>query len=542
MDITMSSSAQSGAASGHSNGDDPYDLLPYESRPYPDTQPGQLSALAVLHGLEPAEVAHGRVLELGCASGGNIAPLAVRFPEAHFFGIDLSTRHVMEGQARIRDLDIANIELRQGDLASCDIPAGPFDTIICHGVYSWVPRDVQVAILRILATHLAPTGLAYISYNTHPGWHLRQIVRDIFQYHTGALATPQQQLAKGLALLDELVQGTDATRPYGHALHVEAKLLAQTTPSYIMGEYLAAASTPCYFHEFAALASAHGLAFLSEARLGMGLPEGQHSDLVARIRTHAGDDPIAFEQYADLFLGRQFRRSVLMRSERAAHISRTVPAARLAGLHLATSLEPDLEASSYGKAVFRNSDGRTLASTDPDVCRAFEHLAAIAPRTLTPGAICAEAVPAGVRDRASRECRVVEALLHMVKADFGTVSTCAVEAGEAAISKPRAWLLARRDAAACRPWTTNLGHRVVELDDLTRWILPRLNGRNNRVQLAEQLLAAVDVGEIARSNVMPVDQPTLLMAEAVDIIGRLVELCASSSLLEPRRRDDSNQS
>jgi SAM-dependent methyltransferase len=178
--MAMSDSVKGEVVSVRIGGKDPYDLLPYESRPYPDTQPGQLSALAVLHGLEPAEVTRGRVLELGCASGGNIVTLAMRFPEASFVGIDLSARHVADGQACIRALGLTNVELRQDDLANCNIPAGAFDTIICHGVYSWVPRVVQEAILRIVATHLAPTGLAYVSYNTHPGWHLRQVVRDIF--------------------------------------------------------------------------------------------------------------------------------------------------------------------------------------------------------------------------------------------------------------------------------------------------------------------------------------------------------------------------
>lgn len=176
--MAMSDSGQGEAVAGRNGGHDAYDLLPYEPRPYPDTQPGQLSALAVLHGLEPAEVTNGRVLELGCASGGNIVPLAARFPGASFVGIDLSARHVAEGQACIRELGLTNIELRQGDIATCDIPAGVFDTIICHGVYSWVPRVVQEAILHIVATHLAPTGFAYVSYNTYPGWHLRQVVRD----------------------------------------------------------------------------------------------------------------------------------------------------------------------------------------------------------------------------------------------------------------------------------------------------------------------------------------------------------------------------
>lgn len=513
---------------------DPFDLLPYESRPYPDTQPGRLSALAVLHGLEPAEVTRGRVLELGCASGGNILPLAVCFPEASFIGINLWARHVEEGRARIRELGLANIELRQGDLANCNLPSGTFDTIICHGVYSWVPPDVQDAILRIVATQLAPTGLAYISYNTYPGWHLRQTVRDIFRYHAGTLATPQQQVAKGLALLEELAQSTDATRPYGQALRAEAKLLAETTPSYIMGEYLAASSTPCYFHEFSARVSAHGLAYLCEARFDIGLIEELHPDFDRKIRAHAGDDPVAHEQYLDLFLGRQFRRSVLVKADHTASITRTISKARLSGLHLATTLEPDLEESSYGKIVFKNSDERTLTAIDPDVCRALELLATVAPRTLTPEEICAKVIPAGVLDRAPREGRVIEALLHMVRADFGTASTSAVRADEASALMPRAWKLARCDAANRRPWTTNLGHRIVRLDDLTCWLLQRLDGSTDRLELAKQLIAAVQIGEISGSEVVTTNRSAPLMTEADEVINRLVAFCAKNALLESK--------
>jgi methyltransferase-like protein len=309
-----------------------------------------------------------------------------------------------------------------------------------------------------------------------------------------------------------------------------------------MGEYLAAASTPCYFHEFAARAKAHGLAFLSEARIGNSLPEELHPDLDRKIRAHAGDDPIAFEQYVDLFLGRQFRRSVLVGAERAARISRTLPVTRLAGLHIATSLELDLEASSHGKVVFKNSDGRTHTETDPDVCRALELLAAISPRTLTPEAICVDAVPAGIHDRAPREARVVEALLAMVKADFGTVSTCAVRAGEATAPTPQAWQIARRDAGLRRPWTTNLGHRVVALDEATCWLLTKLDDSTDSADLAKQLIDAVEIGEIARSSVVPADRPALPMAEAADIINRLIEFCAKNALLEPRSPDDVCQS
>src|SRR5476649_693556 len=83
-----------------------YDLLPYPSMPIAYTQPAHLAALGTLFGLAPPAAEHARVLEFGCAAGGNIIPLAVRFPEASFLGIDLSQRHIADGQARIDKLGL----------------------------------------------------------------------------------------------------------------------------------------------------------------------------------------------------------------------------------------------------------------------------------------------------------------------------------------------------------------------------------------------------------------------------------------------------
>src|SRR5262245_34601333 len=150
-----------------------FDQLPYPSMPFAYTQPAHLAALAALYGLEPPRAASARVLELGCASGGNIIPLAARFPQAHFVGIDLSLQHIHAGSQRIRALGLSNIDLRQGDLAEAELAGNTFDYVICHGVFSWVPRAVQTKILHICRTALAPWGIAVVSYNVLPGWHLR---------------------------------------------------------------------------------------------------------------------------------------------------------------------------------------------------------------------------------------------------------------------------------------------------------------------------------------------------------------------------------
>jgi tRNA G46 methylase TrmB len=67
-----------------------YDEVPYTSRPFPQSQPSRLAALGQMFGLTPPCVATARVLELGCAAGGNLIPLAVAYPDARFIGVDLS--------------------------------------------------------------------------------------------------------------------------------------------------------------------------------------------------------------------------------------------------------------------------------------------------------------------------------------------------------------------------------------------------------------------------------------------------------------------
>src|SRR5262245_16369603 len=109
------SAARAGASMNPSSSSG-YDELPYPSMPFAYTQPGHLAALATLYGLNAPDAEHAKVLELGCASGGNIIPLAARYPRARFTGMDLSQRHINEGRSRAAALGVRNIDLRQEDL------------------------------------------------------------------------------------------------------------------------------------------------------------------------------------------------------------------------------------------------------------------------------------------------------------------------------------------------------------------------------------------------------------------------------------------
>src|SRR5262245_5129037 len=183
-----------------------YDEIPYEGNPLAQTHPDHLAALARLFGVSTPQVETCRVLELGCARGDNLIPMAVSLPDAQFVGIDLSRRQIEDGRGTIAALGLGNIELRQQGIQDLGPDLGPFDYILAHGGYSWIPAEVQDNLLRRCAEALTPNGLAYISYNTYPGWHMRTMIRDMMLYHTRAIAESQDRVQASRSLMQTLTR------------------------------------------------------------------------------------------------------------------------------------------------------------------------------------------------------------------------------------------------------------------------------------------------------------------------------------------------
>jgi SAM-dependent methyltransferase len=197
---------------------DSYDELPYDDRPIFRTHPGRMAANARLFGMNPPPVETARVLELGCAAGANIIPLAVFYPGAEFVGIDLGRRQIEDGVRRISGLGLANIELRCESITDLPHDAGSFDYIICHGVYSWVPEPVREAILALCRRHLSPNGVAYVSYNVLPGWRAMQPLRDALRALVPKDASIADRARLGRRLASYLAQMTPDRTPYGAML------------------------------------------------------------------------------------------------------------------------------------------------------------------------------------------------------------------------------------------------------------------------------------------------------------------------------------
>ncbi len=118
-----------------------YDAIPYPTRATPTTHPEHLAMVLTLLGLCAPPLENCRVLEVGCATGGNLLPMAESLPEASFVGIDLSAAQIDAARAAQRTLGLKNAEFRCQDLCEFHRPEIP-------PASSWPGRRAQSCIRR----------------------------------------------------------------------------------------------------------------------------------------------------------------------------------------------------------------------------------------------------------------------------------------------------------------------------------------------------------------------------------------------------------
>jgi len=394
-----------------------YEAAPYASFAYPQCAPEQLQAVAWLHGLRAPVPATARVLELGCSSGGNLIPVALRFPRAHALGLDISGTDIAHGQDWIRRLDLDNVELREADLLELD-PAslGQFDYIVCHGLYSWVPRTAQDAMLAICRRALAPEGVVYVSYNTYPGWKSRELIRDAMLLHCSDRTDAGERLAYARAMVGFLREVAARDSVLARTVEENIKILSRTGADYLAHDYLEPDNHPCYLRDFLAHAGRHGLIYLGESEPSRSVPANYGARIAAALSTSFGDDRVRREQYLDFAVNRSFRQTLLVHEAQAARIAPAIRRERLRDLHLSAHLpchdgatRLDGSAQTYGPR-----QGHNLSSPHAMVKLAADLLTA-----RWPGTISREELRAGIQAALPPAQAVPEATLDTALDELG---------------------------------------------------------------------------------------------------------------------------
>ncbi len=252
-----------------------------------------------------------RVLELGCAHGVNLMPLAARHRGARFVGVDLAANQIEVGQRRAEELGLSNLELRCADVLDLEFEPDSFDYVIAHGLFSWVPDPVRDAVLGLCRRVLAPDGVAYISYNAMPAWGVRNGIRHVLEMTTRGVEDSGAKVGRARETLRTLGAG-DALRgtAEGALLEQELEGLVDKPDAYLLHEYLAPAHRAFYLDEFTEWAGRHGLQYLDDVA-----PPGVDEEVLATTRAgfaklHA--DRVTVEQMTDVAIYRQFRSTLLV--------------------------------------------------------------------------------------------------------------------------------------------------------------------------------------------------------------------------------------
>lgn len=492
-----------------------YDDLPYGSHAISETHPSRLAAIGRLFGHPAPPPATARVLELGCAEGGNLLPMALGAPGATFVGVDLSASQIASGEARRRALGLGNVSLRVGDVAALGPELGTFDYVLAHGLFSWVPEAVAEAVLALVARTLSPNGVAYVSYNTFPGWHLRGLVRDILLRGVRGLVSPAERLAAARDLLAFACESaSDRSPAYGQALRDVLEEFSRYKDAYLFHEWLERDNRAFWFRDFVASAARHGLAPLADAHLPA-MPMGRVKPDVDDVLSRRARGRLEKEELLDVLRNRTFRQTLLVR---APGEDREEPdPAALDALLFTTDLAP-VPGPGPGRA-FR-SPSASVATDSAPLVAALGALHAAAPRALS----LAELAPGGADELRPALLRCVATGLVRARVD---PVPCAPRAGEAPVASPYARL-----EAAEGPHVTTLAHADAELDPAARLLLRELDGRP-RADVAASLAARlVDAGLLVRPDGTPPEAAEAL--EAVeDGLEAALEALARQALLLP---------
>jgi methyltransferase-like protein/ubiquinone/menaquinone biosynthesis C-methylase UbiE len=516
-----------------------YDLFEYPGYAYSATHPARLEAIARLFGLRPKPAEQSRVLELGCGDGGNLLSLAQALPGARLVGIDAAASAVERGNRLARAAGLQNVELRCMDLE--ELPeagdlgeAGSFDYILSHGVYSWIPPRVRVALLAGVRRYLAPMGVAYVSYNAYPGSYLRDMARDILGYHVREIEDPQRKLSAAQELMQTIV-AIEEPSPYAQVLREHMERMLRYSTALLFHDDLAEISTPFYFHEFVEHASSHSLAFLAEADLF----ESQMRDVpesAGLLMSELPDDVVVREQYLDFFKNRMFRQTLVCHAQAPA--SRALDDREIERLWISSAARPqegesDLgegdgraggETDSGGDAMSRSEpavqrmdgeseppvqpveetyvcpEGYSVTTSEPLVQAAMRALGEVWPRALDFPTLLERAFQAAGRE-AQRElvqARLRAVLLQAYLARIVILQGCAPPVADRAAARPLASPFARAQFAAGLPAISSLLHANVRLEgELEPRLLLLLDGTRDMEALTRELSIPAERVEVA---------------------------------------------
>ncbi len=474
-----------------------YDAVSYPGLPFTQTHPDRLATIAALYGFPAAPPERCRVLELGCADGGNLIPMAYVLPESTFLGLDAAGSAVARGREQIATLGLTNVTLEHVDLLDAS-NLGTYDYVIAHGLYSWVPPSVQERVLAIVSEVLAPNGVAYVSYNALPGCHVRNAMRQMMRWHVRGIEDPAERIGQARDLVRFLGEAAPPHPVFSAILKETLDFQGDQSDAVLFHDDLAEINEPLLFADFIERASRHRLMFLSEADYpAMDVWRVADSPGGRFLLKVGAESAILQQQYLDFLIFRRFRQTLLCRD--GAPAAREPDPEALRSLYVGASTRPKSEepdVASDEPARFVSEKDAEVTTPHPLSKAAFLELGAIWPRWIRVSDLLAAArarlsAAGGRLATVEDETRLLRFLLASYGAHVTQLRSTPCPFVTEISERPRASALARLQARTLTK-VTNLKHESIRLEDpLVRTFVGLLDGTRDRATIAREMAAAL---------------------------------------------------
>ena len=481
----------------------PYDATPYPPLSYADTHPDHLATVATLLGFEPPPVDDCSVLEIGAAGGGNLIPMADGLPGSRFVGLDYSAVQIASANDAVSALALDNARFVCADIRSMDLGPGQFDYIIAHGIYSWVSPEVRDELLAACSRLLSPKGVAYISYNTYPGWHSLSAVRGMMLHGSKHAAGPRATVEAAVETLQFLRTHSEPDSPLAAYFNLYSELEnsgdlmeGAQSDALLLHDLLSEYNDPAYYHEFVAHAGRHGLGVFADADFPSMFPRGISAETIAELSRRV-DSRIDLEQQFDFLLDRTFRKSLLARDISALNPSIRPSAELLRPLRVRTraKMETPFDISGETPASLVAATGARVSTDHPLSKAVVAELAEAAPASLPFDDLLMRATnrldePLRAQAMGADIAAVVAANLlqgfisHPELVVFGTTQQHFAARPSA---YPQANRVARYFATTGAPTVTNAHHDRVRVEPVHAAIMSLLDGQRDRSQIRTEL-------------------------------------------------------
>ncbi|MFO0942788.1 MAG: methyltransferase regulatory domain-containing protein [Pirellulales bacterium] len=344
--------------------------------------------------------------------------------------------------------------------------------------------------------------MAYVSYNTYPGWHFRGMIRDVMAYHAKFFDSPEQQLGEARSLVNFLSKSVPVEdNPYGMLLSRELEQLKDKHSYYLYHEFLEEFNEPIYFHQLAERLDQHGLQYLGEADFSSMSASNFPPQVEKMLRT-VSNDTIRMEQYMDFVRNRMFRQTLVC--HRSVELQRDVPWQNALKLFVSSNSRPaesvDLHST---QPITYSRPGSTMTTREPLVKAAMAVLSEHWPRSV----MMSELVTLARRklnsnpqllspEQVRQEQQIIaQPLIRCYATTHVDLSYLPTTFATTIAEYPKATAFARHQAQQSNR-LTNLNHQSVGLTDLQRHLIGKMDGQHDRTQLLEYLVEQVVQGNL----------------------------------------------